>query len=76
LFGIEEVLMATVALSPKFHVVIPKTVRERLGLEPGLKFQVMAYENRIELIPLRPPAELRGFLEGIDTHVDREADRD
>ena len=68
--------MATVTLSPKFQVVIPKSVRERLGLKPGLKIQVMAYGDRIELTPMRPPAELQGFLKGIDTHIDRESDHD
>ena len=68
--------MATVTLSPKFQIVIPKALRDRLRLEPGLKIQVIAYGDRIELIPVRPAAELRGFLEGIDTRVERDADRD
>ena len=67
--------METVTISPKFQVVIPRTVRESLGLRPGQKFQVVLYENRIELIPLRPISQTRGFLKGIDTTVQREADR-
>jgi AbrB family looped-hinge helix DNA binding protein len=67
--------VSTVTLSPKFQVVIPKETRERLGLEPGQKIQVIAYGDRIELIPLQPASELRGFLRGIDTEVEREADR-
>jgi len=64
-----------VTLSPKFQVVIPKEVRERLGLTAGQKLQVVAYAGRIELIPVRPVAEMRGFLAGIDTEVEREPDR-
>jgi AbrB family looped-hinge helix DNA binding protein len=67
--------MGTVTLSPKFQVVIPKPVREKLGLSPGQRIQVVAYDGRIELIPLRPIKEMRGFLKGIDTSVEREADR-
>jgi AbrB family looped-hinge helix DNA binding protein len=67
--------MQTVTISPKFQVVIPKKIRERLGLSPGQKIQAIAYDGRIELIPLRPTKEMRGFLPGIDTDVDREAER-
>ena len=67
--------METVTVSPKFQVVIPQRVRESLGLTPGQKIQVIAYNNRIELIPLRSIQEGRGFLRGIDTTVEREGDR-
>ena len=67
--------MSTVTISPKYQVVIPKAIRERLKLEPGQKVEAIAYEGRIELIPVRPARQLRGFLEGIDTSVEREGDR-
>jgi hypothetical protein len=34
----------------------------------------VAYENRIELVPVQPARKLRGFLKGIDTRVEREDD--
>lgn len=67
--------MNTVTISPKFQVVIPKEIREKLGLAPGQKIQAIAYGDRIELIPVRPASELRGFLSGIDTRVERDSDR-
>jgi AbrB family looped-hinge helix DNA binding protein len=67
--------METVTVSPKFQVVIPKEIRESLKLAPGQKIQALLYENRIELIPVRPIKKMRGFLKGIDTSVDRERDR-
>jgi AbrB family looped-hinge helix DNA binding protein len=67
--------MQTVTVSPKFQVVIPKEMRESLKLAPGQKVQALLYENRIELIPLRPIKKMRGFLKGIDTTIDRETDR-
>ena len=67
--------MQTVTVSPKFQVVIPKTVRETLRLKPGQKMRVVEYEGRIELIPERDIKELRGFLKGINTNFQREDDR-
>ena len=67
--------MQTVTVSPKFQVVIPREVRESLHLRPGQKMQVIEYSGRIELIPERDLADLRGFLKGINTEFDRENDR-
>jgi AbrB family looped-hinge helix DNA binding protein len=67
--------MQQVTLSPKFQVVIPKPVRDYMHLVPGQKMQVIAYDGRIELIPVRDISELRGFVKGIDTHIDVEPDR-
>jgi len=67
--------METVVVSSKFRIVLPKAIRETLGIHPGQKLQVIHYEDRIELIPIRPMCEMRGFLKGIDTIVEREPDR-
>ncbi len=67
--------MTLVTISPKFQVVIPKQIRESLKLEPGQKVQAIEHDNRVELIPLRPITEMRGFLKGIDTTLEREGDR-
>jgi AbrB family looped-hinge helix DNA binding protein len=67
--------METVTISPKYQVVIPKTVRRKLGLLPGQKVQAIVYENRIELVPVRPARKMRGFLKGIDPQVSRDDDR-
>ena len=67
--------METVTISPKFQVVIPKVIRDKLNLIPGQKVQAIVYGDRIELIPLRPASELRGFLKGIDTRIERDSDR-
>ena len=67
--------METVTISPKFQVVIPKGIRESLKLVPGQKVHAIAYNDRIELIPVRPLKQMRGFLEGIDTSVPRDKDR-
>ena len=67
--------METVTLSPKYQVVIPKRIRERLKVKKGQKFQVFFFEGRIELIPIKNMKEMRGFLEGLDTEIIRDEDR-
>lgn len=67
--------MDTVTLSPKFQVVIPRAVREKLRLEAGEKLRVLRYADRVELIPVRRVKQMRGFLRGMDTVIERESDR-
>ena len=67
--------MEAVKISQKYQVVIPKKLRESLNLLPGQKVQMVAFEDRIEMIPVRKISEMKGFLKGIDTTVEREKDR-
>ena len=67
--------MNTVTLSPKFQVVIPQAVRDLLKLKAGQKLQVFALGERIELVPMKPKKEMRGFLKGMNTNFERESDR-
>lgn len=67
--------MLAVTVSPKFQVVIPKIVREQLGLKPGQRMQIIAFDGRIEILPMVEPKSLRGMCPGIPTDVDR-ADRE
>lgn len=67
--------MTSVTVSPKFQVVIPKEIREALGIFSGQKVQMLTYQNRIELIPLKSMREMKGFLKGINTNVQRDKDR-
>ena len=71
----EPMIMETVTLYSKYQVVIPLKVRESLGLQPMQKMHVILYENRIELIPVKSLKEMRGFLRGLDTTIEREDDR-
>lgn len=67
--------MTTVTVSPKYQVVIPKEIRERLKLKPGQKLQIFQIGNKLEFIPIRSIKDARGFLKGIDTTIEREKDR-
>ena len=67
--------MDTVTISPKFQIVIPSDIRQRLRLQPGQKVRALVYDNRIELIPIQPMKKMRGFLGSMDTTIERERDR-
>ncbi|MEW6655004.1 MAG: AbrB/MazE/SpoVT family DNA-binding domain-containing protein [Bacteroidota bacterium] len=67
--------MTTVKISPKYQVVIPKEIRNKLKLSPGQRMQILQFGERIELIILKNIKEARGFLKGMDTNIDREEDR-
>ena len=67
--------METVTISPKFQVVIPKSIREKLHLKAGQKVEAIEYDGRIEYVVIRPMSEMMGFVKGIDSVVEREEDR-
>ncbi len=67
--------MVTVTVSPKFQVVIPKAVRERLSIQPGQKLQILQFPGRIEFVLMQNIKSMRGFLKGIRTDVRRQKDR-
>jgi AbrB family looped-hinge helix DNA binding protein len=59
--------MGVVKLSPKFQVVIPRDVREKLDLKPGQKIVVIEKGGVLHLIPQKPIKEMKGFVKGMDT---------
>lgn len=67
--------MPTATLSSKFQLAIPVAVRSALNLRPGQRFRIVPYHDRVELIPVRTAEEIRGFLQGMDTHIERDQDR-
>jgi AbrB family looped-hinge helix DNA binding protein len=68
--------MDIVKVSPKYQVVIPKGIREALGIRPGQEVAVLRYKGRVELIPIVPVKQMRGFLRGVDSTIEREPDRE
>ena len=67
--------MSTVTISAKYQVVIPKSIRDKSNIAPGQKVEVINYNGRIEIIPLKNIKSLRGIAKGINTNFDREQDR-
>ena len=67
--------MFTVALSPKFQVVIPKDIRRALNLVSGQRMQVQLNGDKVEFVPEKMVASLRGRWPGMDTRVVRDDDR-
>ena len=66
--------MTVVTVSPKYQVVIPKDVREKLNLRPGQKVEAFAIGSRIELVPVEPIERFRGRYPNLP-RLAREPDR-
>ena len=64
--------MARTTVSLKFQVVIPKEVRESMGLRVGQERQIVSKGGVITLVPERSLSALRGFAKGIRTDKFRE----
>jgi AbrB family looped-hinge helix DNA binding protein len=64
--------MVKVKLSPKFQVVIPREVREKLDLKPGEEIVMIENAGVIHLVPQKPIKQMRGFVKGGDTQNIRE----
>ena len=58
--------MEAVTVSQKYQVVIPRAVRERAHIRAGERLQIISFDDRIELVPIRPMREMKGFLKGLD----------
>jgi AbrB family looped-hinge helix DNA binding protein len=63
-----------VTLSSRYQVVIPKDVRDSMGLKAGMQFEFLTYGNIIRLVPVPPIQEMEGFLKGKlkDSTIERE----
>ncbi|MBH0176902.1 MAG: AbrB/MazE/SpoVT family DNA-binding domain-containing protein [Nitrospira sp.] len=59
--------MARTTISPKFQIVIPKEVREKLRLTPSQRLQVVEKGGVITLVPEVPLKSLKGALKGMST---------
>jgi len=57
--------MALSVISPKFQIVIPKEIRERLDLKPGQRVSLVERDGLVTIVPQRPIAELRGIARGV-----------
>ncbi len=64
--------MNSITVSRQFQLTIPKKVREHMRIKVGQKLHVIAYDNIITLIPVRPIQEARGSLNNIKTSILRD----
>lgn len=67
--------METVTLSQDFQVTIPRAICEMLQLNPGTQLHVLEHDGKVEFIPVSAMREMRGFLRGMDTTIERDEDR-
>jgi AbrB family looped-hinge helix DNA binding protein len=73
---VRRFIMATTTISPKFQIVIPKEVRDKLHLSPRQRLQVVEKGGVITLVPEVPLKSLKGVLKGMSkTDVREKKDR-
>jgi AbrB family looped-hinge helix DNA binding protein len=56
--------METTTLSTKYQLVVPRRIRERMGLLPGTKLTVLEKGGVLYLVPERPLRSRRGLVRG------------
>jgi AbrB family looped-hinge helix DNA binding protein len=64
--------MRPVTISSKYRITIPSEIREQFGIKPGDKAIFIPYENSLRIVFVSSIKDAQGFLQGMDTNVDRE----
>lgn len=67
-------MSTTVTVSPKYQIVIPQEVRERMGIKPGQKVTFVEWQGTIAIVPVLEGDQGFGFLKGRDVELSREKD--
>ena len=67
--------MTSVIVSPKYQIIIPKEVRDKLNIKPGQKLHLVEFGNKIEFHITKNIKEARGMLKGMDTKIEREENK-
>jgi AbrB family looped-hinge helix DNA binding protein len=64
--------LKTVKISERFQFVIPKQIRNKLGLTAGQRLQVFEKGGIIMLVPEVQLSSMKGILKGMDPTAVRE----
>ncbi len=65
----------TYRVGPKGQVVIPKVIRDTLGIIPGDEISFVLEERAVRMEPIRVKPSLLGMLAGLELTAELEADR-
>ncbi|RPI69405.1 MAG: AbrB/MazE/SpoVT family DNA-binding domain-containing protein [Ignavibacteriae bacterium] len=57
-------MSTTVTVSPKFQIVIPQEIRERMDIKPGQKVTFVEWQGAIAIVPVIEAEQAFGFLKG------------
>ncbi len=69
--------MATAKVSSKYRIVIPRAVRQAIGLKKGQEVTVLAVGGIIRVVPAKDVASFRGaFPESLLDDARDESERD
>jgi len=59
--------MEAVTVSPKYQVVIPKSIRSEMDIKPGEKVVMFEKDGIIHMIRIQSIKDLRGIFKGMST---------
>ncbi len=65
--------MESAVISSKFQVVIPKSVREKMGIKKGQEVVFQSLKNEIRLVVVPPLSELEGKFPELSKTPSRKA---
>jgi AbrB family looped-hinge helix DNA binding protein len=54
--------MVAVKVSSKGQIVLPKSIREKLGINPGDEVEVLDFGNELVIVPIKKGVKLRGLV--------------
>lgn len=67
--------METTIISTKYQVVIPRKIREQFHLAPGQKVVFLPFKNSVRMVIVPSAEKAFGFLQGMDTTVERDDEK-
>ena len=59
--------MSIVTVSSKFQIVIPEDIRKKMAITKSQKLVVLEKDGAIQILPIKPIKQTRGFAKGLDT---------
>ena len=66
--------MEVVTVSPRYQVVIPKSIREDVGIKPGDKVMMFEKDKVIHIVRMSNINDFRGRFEDLSTKGIRDED--
>jgi AbrB family looped-hinge helix DNA binding protein len=73
----KELMVATVTMSSKGRIVIPREMRTRLNIKPGQKVSITSKDGLVHIVPIRQLRRSeRGDLPKLKPFVREKRDRD
>lgn len=68
----KRINMNTTTVSSKFQIVIPREIRNSMKIKAGQKLQLIQFDDRIEIMPIKEISSMRGFIKNRTNDFERD----